>query len=931
MALTLFCKPIAHLEGPWAQMNHMKHSYNGCCLLVLMILCCLPNLSAQITLHEATNITQTKATLSADFPDLSEEHGFQYKYGTLPEIDEFSKVALAPASDPVQINTSGKAWSARAVKGWVESNSDINVGQTSEMTVTVDLTEATEISFEWSVDSEVEIGILSFWADGTKVNEISGEVGFTGVRYQAAQGKHTFKWQYSKTSETNIGLDLGMVRNINFKNTTPGEWLQSSSNDSFLNISNIYPFQNYIFRAYAENNGIKIFSCIKGFKTDDITLSECSVHNISQTSAIFKCDSDFGDALVETGFICSKTPPNADFTDFARAFLSNDTYGRSITIKHDYLWKVGSNCVYMSSYNVTPSIYISVNVTSETEMTFDWLSLGGSDGCTFYVDDKKKASTWGGATYKTVTVKLTPGTHNLRWTADYVHSYNTVGTYIRNVSIPNLAYADILGDLSIVEAKSVRPDDIITSSPSNQFSAKALGLKPNTTYYLQSYILPTYTSNLSQSWVESKSEVITFTTANLKASTATPKIITQSTATILGNVDGGDAIIVANGLQYKDAESERWTDFPKDISAKELSQQITRLKPNTKYNYRSYIQALDCDPVFSEIGELSTLAVEALKPTITKLSQRSAELQGKVIFGDASIYQRGMQFRKVGTTEWEEIEDGGNESEFILAKDNLEFFTEYEARTYVQPAGCEIIYSDILKFRTNHYVSNQAPETNTTQTSATIKFDLADTDDVIEEAGIYYGTDKNSSDDWEKEVGVIADNTCTVEISDLQVAKCFYYRPYVRVAGTTYYYDALGLDAQFSTKKVIVSLAFSDISQTKAIMNIEINSGDAVISDLRYRIDYGELMQCQKSNLLTNLVPARTYSVTIYANVNGEELTWNTNASDEAFKFTTKSVSSNISISDISQTFAKVKCSSNYGDATYLSSGLELGSLIPII
>ena len=48
---------------------------------------------AQIVLHEVTDVSQTKATLSADFPDLSDEHGFQYKYGTLPEIDNFLLVS----------------------------------------------------------------------------------------------------------------------------------------------------------------------------------------------------------------------------------------------------------------------------------------------------------------------------------------------------------------------------------------------------------------------------------------------------------------------------------------------------------------------------------------------------------------------------------------------------------------------------------------------------------------------------------------------------------------------------------------------------------------------------------------------------------------------------------------------------------------------
>ncbi len=45
-------------------------------LLVVMLLCGSLRSAAQITLHEATDVTQTKATLSADFPDLNAEHGF---------------------------------------------------------------------------------------------------------------------------------------------------------------------------------------------------------------------------------------------------------------------------------------------------------------------------------------------------------------------------------------------------------------------------------------------------------------------------------------------------------------------------------------------------------------------------------------------------------------------------------------------------------------------------------------------------------------------------------------------------------------------------------------------------------------------------------------------------------------------------------------
>ena len=92
---------------------------------------------AQIILHKATDITQTKALLSANFSDLNNEHGFQYKYGTLPKVDEFSKTALSANSDLVQINTTGDAWSARTVKGWVESKSNLAIGASSIMTTTI--------------------------------------------------------------------------------------------------------------------------------------------------------------------------------------------------------------------------------------------------------------------------------------------------------------------------------------------------------------------------------------------------------------------------------------------------------------------------------------------------------------------------------------------------------------------------------------------------------------------------------------------------------------------------------------------------------------------------------------------------------------------------------------------------------------------------
>lgn len=1009
----------------------MKHHYLRW-FLSLVAAGAMTPVSAQITLHEATNVTQTKATLSAEFPDLSVEHGFQYKYGTLPKIDNFSRTALAPQSDPVQISTTGSyAWSARSVKGWVESNTDIAIGQSSEMTVAVEFTEATNITFEWSVDSEENIGILSFWVDNKKVEQISGDKDFTEVSYIVTTGNHTFKWQYVKLSSTNIGLDLGMVRNINFQNTTPGEWLQKNVSETSLILENIYPSQNYLYRAFTQAENTKSFSTIKEFSTKDVTLDKCNVTDITQTKALLKGSSAYGDALVETGFICSQKTrvgsSSIEYSNLDKAFLSDDTFGRLITIKYDSQWKYSENYdyVYMSTHQVAPSIYATVNIEEETEMTFEWHTSGATDDCKFYVDGIEKASVWG-TTYKKVTVKLSPGLHNLKWKAAKVASYNKVGTYIRNVSIPNLPYYDILESTSIVDAKSSYPDIIFVSSEANQFSTLAENLKPNTTYYLQSYIIPVYESCLTPSWIETKSKVITFTTQNITADTLSIGTVTQSTAVIQGKVDGGDANIESIGLQYKNAESTRWTDYPKDVSTTELYQQIIRLKPNNKYDYRVYIQAHDCDTVFSTIGKFTTLPVEPKAPSILKLAQHEATLQGKVIFGDANIYQRGMQFRKKGVEMWEEVEDGGNDSIYTLVRKNLEMGATYQARTYVQPAGCDVIYSDILEFTTlNSYFTHG--EDSSTQTTVTFEATLADVDEgvAVDEYGFEYYI--NSDGFYDDEANFVPSDIFTIPVAPdgktiratvtgLAPLLRIRWQAYAIINGEKIYFReyyaqtqratlkavakkitptsiSLELDATqdgdaivsqieyalaetyndkveysvcgniltltkltpeskynfrfrglvngrycpllaikdweyswftFETSSVISDVKFSNITQTKAEMEIDIDAGDdAEITNLRYRLDYGEWNNCTSNVKFKGLTPGKKYYVRIGYTLNGKDYLLNDR------NFTTKAVSSSIFVSNVQQTSATITAGASYGygDATLVAQGYEVAGV----
>lgn len=147
---------------------------------------------------------------------------------------------------------------------------------------------------------------------------------------------------------------------------------------------------------------------------------------------------------------------------------------------------------------------------------------------------------------------------------------------------------------------------------------------------------------------------------------------------------------------------------------------MTRLRPATNYDYRAYIQANGCDTVFSVTGSFTTEAVQALKPVLVSSTQHTAKIQGEIVAGDAQIYQRGMQFAPFNSQEWEDFEDDGANDKFILERTGLDYRGAYKARTYVQPAGCDIIYSDTLKFYTKSIEAQVDSIKNVMQRTATI-------------------------------------------------------------------------------------------------------------------------------------------------------------------------------------------------------------------
>ncbi len=68
--------------------------------------------------------------------------------------------------------------------------------------------------FDWYVSSESNFDKLSFWVDGVKREEISGESGWQTVTVYLSQGFHTLEWRYAKDGSVSSGSDCGWVDHL---------------------------------------------------------------------------------------------------------------------------------------------------------------------------------------------------------------------------------------------------------------------------------------------------------------------------------------------------------------------------------------------------------------------------------------------------------------------------------------------------------------------------------------------------------------------------------------------------------------------------------------------------------------------------------------------------------------------------------------------
>ncbi len=134
------------------------------------------------------------------------------------ESNNFSSFAWNNSGQyPWEITTSNVyagSYSARSKTNL--PNGSWGSNKNSDLSITLNVTEASPISYYRKVSSESGYDMFSFAIDGNTMEELSGEVDWGQASFDVTPGSHTFRFRYSKDYSTTDGSDCAWIDNIIF-------------------------------------------------------------------------------------------------------------------------------------------------------------------------------------------------------------------------------------------------------------------------------------------------------------------------------------------------------------------------------------------------------------------------------------------------------------------------------------------------------------------------------------------------------------------------------------------------------------------------------------------------------------------------------------------------------------------------------------------
>lgn len=169
-----------------------------------------------------------QATIGSMYPILftinNEEYELNQLYSLMVgkamedfESNSFSSFNWSNGNKPWEITTSNVyagSYSARSKTNL--SNGTGSNTSNSDLTITLNVTEASPISYFRKVSSEANYDFFTFAIDGEVMEELSGEVDWAQSSFDVTPGTHTFRFRYAKDRSATGGSDCAWIDNIIF-------------------------------------------------------------------------------------------------------------------------------------------------------------------------------------------------------------------------------------------------------------------------------------------------------------------------------------------------------------------------------------------------------------------------------------------------------------------------------------------------------------------------------------------------------------------------------------------------------------------------------------------------------------------------------------------------------------------------------------------
>ncbi|MCH2225297.1 MAG: C25 family cysteine peptidase [Crocinitomicaceae bacterium] len=127
------------------------------------------------------------------------------------ESGDFSQYTWAPGTSPWTVVTEAPYEGTHCSK-----SGTITDNQSSDLSITLDVLTAGEVSFMRKISSESGYDYLKFFIDGALQDEWSGISDWTPETFPVSSGTHTFKWEYYKDASVSEGSDAAWVDYILF-------------------------------------------------------------------------------------------------------------------------------------------------------------------------------------------------------------------------------------------------------------------------------------------------------------------------------------------------------------------------------------------------------------------------------------------------------------------------------------------------------------------------------------------------------------------------------------------------------------------------------------------------------------------------------------------------------------------------------------------